>query len=389
MRPVESLPRKDIEALKGFLDRGFTTFDAAKELGRGGGSRVVYRYARALRAGLSVNRLLEGGPPPKYFDGRCSKRVSPFAGELPEAPEPEIAGILVEENYDEDAVYAEALEAAEHSRAKAKRRGEQSISFARGPVCLVFMADQHFGNAGTDYRRAFGEAELVRDTPGMYAVTVGDLLDQFLIGRLRQARDNAPFEQRKEWALVRRYIRVLSTKLVAAVSGNHDGWSVMLSNIDYFRDVLRDLAPNVLYDSDDCTFTLRVGDSEKLVRIRHKWSGSSIWNPTHGQERAARFDHGPDLLVGAHTHTCGVARGFNNAGHSGLAIQVGTYKSLHDDYASREGFIRANQSTAIAVICTEDGELVGFESLKLAAEFMRAVYHAPTSQTVTAKRGAL
>lgn len=158
-----------------------------------------------------------------------------------------------------------------------------------------------------------------------------------------------------------------------AVGGNHDGWAKLLIGIDYFREVLGHLSPNTLYDSDDSRVLLTVGQAAFRLRLRHKWQGSSIYNPTHGAERAAKWDQDFDVAVGAHTHSCGVARGFSVGGRSGLAVQVGAYKRV-DPFAKQEGFARPNQSTAIGVLFTDQGEMVGFESLRLAASFLHSVY---------------
>lgn len=281
-------------------------------------------------------------------------------------------GVTADELPDEEEVYQRAVRQYQQARTLADRKWKQRVTFDAPAVCLTFLGDQHLGDPGTDIVRCFGEAELVRDTPGMYAWLMGDLLNNFVIGRLRQARDNVQLGICDEWALVRRYLRIIGPKLVGVVSGNHDQWTTLLSGVDYFREVLAGIAPGVLYDSDDSRVSITVGGSEGhtfKLRARHQWRGQSIFNPTHGQERAARWDDDADIFVGAHTHAAGVARGFTQGGRSKLALQVGSYKAHDiDAYARREGFHLPNRSTAVAVLLTERGELTGFESLGLAAD---------------------
>lgn len=109
---------------------------------------------------------------------------------LPDAPVWTSQGVYADEVPDEEEVYKRVVGEYERTVDTEQRRHTQQLLFPHGPICLVFAGDQHFGSSGTDYRRVFAEAELVRDTPGMYLCTMGDMVDQFVIGRLRQARDN-------------------------------------------------------------------------------------------------------------------------------------------------------------------------------------------------------
>jgi hypothetical protein len=148
----------------------------------------------------------------------------------------------------------------------------------------------------------------------------------------------------------------------------------MLTGISYFEQVLVDMVPHVIYDRDDVVVTATVGGWEVPLRIRHKWRGSSIYNPTHGIERAAKWDH--DFLVGmgAHTHESGLTRSFNVDGTTGIAMLAGTYKRL-DAYARRQGFPKPNASTSVAVVIDEERKsLTGFDNLEACADYMQELY---------------
>lgn len=273
---------------------------------------------------------------------------------------------------DEDEVYERARKQWSRTITRAAQKAEQSLTFQGRAVGLVFLADQHLGSPGTDIVRAMEEAETVAQTDGLFAVCCGDMLDNFIVGKLKQARDGSRVTISDEWALVRRYLKIVAPKLVLSVAGNHDYWTELLSAVPYFREVLAAISPGTLYDSDEARVDVRLGEFGWRLRVRHKWLGNSIWNPTHGQERAARMDQDADILVGAHTHVSGVVRSFNNGGRTALAVQCGAYK-IEDRYAIRQGFTRPNQSTAVCVVLTEEGEMFGIESLDLAARVVRAL----------------
>lgn len=275
---------------------------------------------------------------------------------------------------DEDRILENAIAQWRETEQKIIRRATQSISFDSGPICFAFAADLHLGDHGTNYPRVFDEADIIAKTPGMFVVTVGDMVNNFVIGKLRQARDESRIAISDEWVLTRRYLNSIAPKWLAAVAGNHDNWTNLLAGIDYFRDVAASIKPNLIYDSDDARIMVKVADVEYPIRIRHQWRGSSIYNPTHGIERAFTADHDFTLGVGAHTHVSGVARSFNASGENGLAVLCGSYKRF-DMYAHRLGFPKPNRSTAVAVIFEPYAKtMIGCDNLEAAARIMRGYY---------------
>jgi len=280
-----------------------------------------------------------------------------------------VTGPLAGHQMDESEVYERAVREYSRTHAREATRLQARIKVDHPYTFLAFVGDQHLGDAGTDVARCFSEAELIAATPNMYIVTVGDMLNQFVIGKLRQARDSARISIPDEWALVRQYLKVIAPRLVASVGGNHDYWAAQLIGIDYFQDVLASLAPKALYDSHDLGVTLEVGGHDFAGRIRHIWRGKSIYNITHGIERAAKWDQDFRWAVGGHTHESGLVRGFNLAGQTGVAAMVGSYKRV-DPYAKMIGFPKANQSTAVVLYFDGvTGTVQGFDHLPTAVRF--------------------
>ena len=276
--------------------------------------------------------------------------------------------------FSEEEIVARAIRVYATVEQQASRRSNQRLEFDHGPVALVLLADTHLGDSGVDYQRVFDEAQTVAETPGMYAVLAGDVLNNFVVGKLRQARDDAQMSIPEEWALVRHFLRIISGKLVAVVSGNHDHWTKLLAGVDYFRDVVADQRRDVLYDAHDVFVTVAVGGWEVPTRIRHRWRGNSIYNPTHGIERSVKFDRRFLIGMGAHTHVSGLTRSFNVEGNTGIALLAGSYKRV-DSFARRQGFPMANQSTAVTVVLDEETEsLTGYDNLEAAARYMRLLY---------------
>jgi hypothetical protein len=116
-----------------------------------------------------------------------------------------------------------------------------------------------------------------------------------------------------------------------------------------------------------------VAGREWPIRCRHKWRGTSIYNPTHGIERAQKWDQDFLVGIGGHTHAAAVAREFNAGGQTGLAVMLGAYKTV-DTYARELGVPKANNGTAVAITFdAESGSVTGTTDLEAAAKFMRHV----------------
>ena len=49
-------------------------------------------------------------------------------------------------------------------------------------VGVCFLTDQHIGSGTADMERMRRDAEIIRDTPGLYAVMGGDIIDNFIFG---------------------------------------------------------------------------------------------------------------------------------------------------------------------------------------------------------------
>ena len=70
------------------------------------------------------------------------------------------------------------------------------------PISIVLMSDLHLGNAYTDYQQIFTEVKTIRQTPGMYAMLLGDLIDNW-VGKLEGIQRQQPISHDSEFVLLR------------------------------------------------------------------------------------------------------------------------------------------------------------------------------------------
>ncbi len=310
---------------------------------------------------------------PDEGPSKLRSRVRAFNRKQP--PECTVVGVTADEKgRSDDEVVKEACERWEREKRLEERRQQQRIVFSHGPAGLVFLGDLHFGGYGVDYPRAFAEAKVIRETPGLYACFVGDSVNNFIIGKLARQALTGELAIDDQWKIFRKWLTIIGPKLRLVVSGNHESWTRKLAGIDYMRECTAAICPGVLYDRDDCRVTLQVGEREWKGRIRHKWKGFSQFNKYHGIKKAALWDQDFTWGVGAHTHSSGGVAGFNAGGISGMAVMCGTYKRI-DNFARSSGFPKPNDCIAVTLVFDEDtNSITGFESLPMVAAFMREMY---------------
>lgn len=333
-------------------------------------SYEAWRQRRA-KQGLSTHRgqaVETGAAIPSGAGFAHIEEALTFAGAAPAAPD--IVGVTAREDPDIETIRRQAEARFTRAARQARARHHQHVRFTHGPVALFFIGDQHIGSSGTDVARMFHEQELINATPGAHVVCMGDVVDNYVIGKLMAQNMHHGMTVVEEWELARHYMHGWSS-LLAVSSGNHPQWTQRLVGIDYDREITPD---GVLYDTDELLFDVHVGTARVKVRIRHKWKGSSIYNVTHALEKSAKFDTSePDVFVGAHIHQGAVSREFIHDGKRKLALMSSTYK-VHDPYQRQEGFASNDASTAVALVIRDDGSFWGSSDLPGVLDYMRTVY---------------
>lgn len=338
----------------------FYISEIARKLGRP--ESTVKGWVRYFDIADEVKRVQRGLEGPQE-----SARMGP----LEFSDRPDIVGATgtVEPDVERIRKHAEERFAAKAKRAEQKKH--QRVRFDHGPVALFYVGDEHLGNAGTDVARVFDEQAQIMATPGSYVVATGDSVDNMIIGKLLADRMKPGLSVWESWELARHYFAGYKNRMLAHIGGNHNGWTLKLSGIDYSRDI----TPNgVLYDSDEIRMTVHVGHHEFRIRSRHKYPGNSIYNPTHGLERAARFDTPDfDVFTGAHVHKGAMAREFNLNGRRKIALLSGTFKT-EDDYGREVGFSGNDGSTACGLVLEDDGAFWASASVGAIQKYMKATY---------------
>lgn len=276
-------------------------------------------------------------------------------------------------------VMKKAKQRFDERRTKEKLKQSQKIKFSHGPVGIAFVADQHFGDSGVDTERAIRDAILIRDTPGLYAFQVGDLVNSFILKVLSSVRLNDSMDIKEEWTLAKFYLELLQEKLLGVLDGNHEQWVETLTGIPWMAEIVKSVTENALYDPHEILTTVVVGEESWKLKLRHSWSGRSQDNPFHGIMRSAKRDRPFHIGVGAHDHAGAMVATFRvsfNAEKTekAVAIKCGSYK-VYDDYMRRLG-LPSQGPKIVPVVVLQDNprNILVFDELQVATKYLNQMY---------------
>ena len=245
---------------------------------------------------------------------------------------------------------------------------EQTIELPNQPVGIAFLSDLHFGSQETDYRAAKADGEIIRDTEGLYCGYHGDGYDNWIVGRLQRLQRDQAMPYDAEVQLFVNYLEMLKHEMLFAIPGNHEGWTYSLAGLEVVKQTLQNAM--ALYYPDEVVFRLKVGPSTWVVKARHQWKYSSIFNPTQAQEVGwQRGDVDFDIALGGHTHVGTYCRPFHRHGKKRFAILTGTYK-VNDRYGRQLGFPEPKGLGSGAMLFHPDGRTMWAEDLETAADFL-------------------
>lgn len=210
------------------------------------------------------------------------------------------------------------------------------------PIAFSISSDWHLRTRGacdlTGLRRY---AEAIRDTPGAYAVAVGDLLDNPI--KWEKALDEVP----DDLLLLGHLFGIFGYKLAGTTDGNHDAWTRAFAGID----ALKWLADRhrIHYAPDELVYQVELLDPKShertaryVIATRHKYYRHSNLNPTHScfrwlEDRVGQWPVGedggeliPDILAIGHNHVaCCEERSFMNKGIWGARMGAWQLTSGH------------------------------------------------------------
>lgn len=187
------------------------------------------------------------------------------------------------------------------------------------PIAFSISSDWHLSSTGpTDVDGLIAYAEAIRDTPGAYAVAVGDQTDNPIKHKPVATRD-IPDDLRLLDIVLGRF----GPKLLGFTSGNHDDWTKTMVGVDNLQTMAE--RHRLHYAPDELVWLVEIvkpGTDEVTARwvvaTRHKFRRHSNLNHTHAcwrwaEEQMHNWPHDtsgtillPDVLALGHNHVAAV-----------------------------------------------------------------------------------
>lgn len=219
-----------------------------------------------------------------------------------------------------------------------------------GPVGLAMFGDPHVDDDGTDWNALERDVSLVRETPGIMAVNLGDSSNNW-VGRLmglyaHQETTRAQAMKLIEWLIT-------SIPWVTTIGGNHDLWGSEHADAIEIMHHMRELPG--LYQAHGARLNLRLpGGAQCRVHVRHDFPGKSQYNAAHALVRETLFSHRDHILGAGHRHQAGYhPTWFNDPPIMCHGCRVGSYKRI-DDYSAQKHFKPENWTPAMMAIIDPD-----------------------------------
>lgn len=239
--------------------------------------------------------------------------------------------------------YFEALEKVSDSKSAISRTQESTVFTPSDnlPVAIAFTSDWHVGAGGVDYARLRADLDVIRETEGLYAVHLGDLIENTKPqGKSGPALFGALFPNPDDQIqyLVSR-MRMASGKWVAVCQGNHDAFDGRWAGIDRLPALASDLGC-AYFTERGGTVVINHHGHRYVVVVKHQWRGNSGINKSNSHRRL--WEEWPwewqsaDVVVLGHTHEP-LCETVQRRGEPVAYIRCGTYK-VKDDYGERLGY---------------------------------------------------
>ena len=280
--------RQEIDSAIAMRKEGMPLADIGQRLGRSEssiGSKIRYeqKYKNEPRKGSeSTSSNLEEASY-SFENAALKHQLKEMAGKLEE-----IKGtVTIEEEWADDfegpSEWARAEKKGVNNIRKAQKRGKFNVSFDSGPIAISVISDQHIApNTACDFVRMKEDAELIRDTPGFYAVFGGDGVDNHI--KHRSAMIGSRTNPDEQWRLFDYYLQLFGDKILAVISGNHDAWTAQIGGVDYLSKLAE--KNKICYAPAEARLNINVAGQEYKMVVRHQTGRfNSSLNQTHAVKR--------------------------------------------------------------------------------------------------------
>ena len=358
--------QQEIDDAIAMREQGMPIADIGKRLGRtesSVGSKIRYeqKYKNEPKkdSGSTPSNLEEVSY--SFENAALKHQLKEMAGKLEEIK----STVSIEEEwadeFDGPSEWARAERKGVSNIRKAQKRGKFNVSFDSGPIAISVISDQHIApNTACDFVRMKEDAELIRNTPGFYAVFGGDGVDNHI--KHRSAMIGSRTNPDEQWRLFDYYLQLFGDKILAVISGNHDAWTAQIGGVDYLSKLAE--KNKICYAPAEARLNINVAGQEYKMVVRHQTGRfNSSLNQTHAVKRF--YEYGEDTFdigVIGHHHEAAVEM-FIRHGLKRYAARPGSYQ-ISSPYSHQYGFANAIPTCPTFILFPKERRMIGFADVR-------------------------
>jgi hypothetical protein len=167
-----------------------------------------------------------------------------------------------------------------NSAKREQTRASVTAGDGKASIGVMILADTHVGAVGTDYRLFLELTDIILNTPNLYVLLVGDLLEWSI--RLRSVAEQCaqilPIELQEQF--MDQWLHEIAHKVIAASWCNHEtSRSQQLSGFSVMKSMQSKLFP--YYDGLG-HLSLTTGSQTYEIAMSHKFKGATGSDSTRG-----------------------------------------------------------------------------------------------------------
>lgn len=236
------------------------------------------------------------------------------------------------------------------------------------PYGILWFGDPHIDNSGCNWPLLERHLAVARQ-PGVYGGNIGDTTDNWpWTGRLAKLWADSEVSSKTAKRMAEWFMFDAGVQWLVWLIGNHDAWN---GGDEFYKKLGANQIPVLDWRTQ---FRLRHNNgSETKIDAAHGRKGNSIYNPSHGTLRDAKFGEDADLFVSGHIHSFKLDH-FEIAerGKTTWLAQCRGYK-WHDHYAWVNGFAEyQNGASILTIIDPETGRIpICFADPEEGAEYLK------------------
>jgi hypothetical protein len=208
--------------------------------------------------------------------------------------------------------------------------GKDSQDFAiwkikANQITIVVLGDLHTGSWATDYDLFCEITEELINTPNLYVILVGDLLQMSIKLRgVLEVSDNA-LPPKWQIKFLESWLMDVKHKVICSTWDNH---SVMREeNASGFSQYANIFSRHVIYHDNIGHIDIQVNDQIYKIAVAHFFRGRTMLNPVHGQMRYMRMtSNDREIAIAGDSHVPGIMM-YEEGGHPRTAINCGSIQN--------------------------------------------------------------